>query len=122
MTLNILSAAIAAVLILIAHPAAAQSMSLVPHDGLPEVMVNDNRRPAGVRDAGTLVLRLRAGVGLWHPEGAAGPTLEIEAFGEEAGPLQAPAPLIRVPEGTEIVASISNDLQLTLRVHGLCSH
>ena len=115
-------AATAAVLILTAPSAGADPLSLVAHDGLPEVMVNDNRRPAGTRDAGTLVLDLRAAVGRWRPEGATGPALEIEAFGERTGPLQAPAPLIRVPEGTEIVASIRNDLDVTLRVHGLCSH
>jgi FtsP/CotA-like multicopper oxidase with cupredoxin domain len=117
-----LYAAMAAVLILMARPAAAQSMLLATHDDLPAVAINDNRRPAGVRKDGTLVLQLRAGLGAWRPEGAAGPALEIEAFGEEAGPLQAPAPLIRVSEGTEIVASISNELAFTLRVHGLCSH
>ena len=115
-------AATAAVLILTAPSAGADPSSLVAHDSLPEVMVNDNRRPAGTRDAGTLVLDLRAAVGRWRPEGATGPALEIEAFGERTGPLQAPAPLIRVPEGTEIVASIRNDLDVTLRVHGLCSH
>ena len=41
---------------------------------------------------------------LWHPEGDAGVALAVEAFGEVSGPLQVPAPLIRVPEGTEIVA------------------
>jgi FtsP/CotA-like multicopper oxidase with cupredoxin domain len=84
-------------------------------------MINDNRRAAGTREAGTLVLHLRAGAGLWRPEGANGPALRIEAFAEGMGPLQAPAPLIRIPEGTEIVATIRNDLDVTLRVHGLCS-
>jgi hypothetical protein len=65
-------------------------------DALPEVMVNDNRQPAGTRSGGSLVLNLRAGVGRWHPEGGQGTALTVESFGEESGPLQVPAPLIRV--------------------------
>ena len=38
------------------------------------------------------------------------------------GPLMAPAPLIRIPEGTDIVASVRNELDVTMRVHGLCEH
>jgi FtsP/CotA-like multicopper oxidase with cupredoxin domain len=45
----------------------------------------------------------------------------VAAFGELSRPLEIPAPLIRVTEGTEIVASIRNDLGDTLRVSGLCT-
>ena len=48
--------------------------------------------------------------------------LQVESCGEESGSLQVPAPLIRVAEGTEIVVSIRNDLDVTLQVHGLCAH
>jgi FtsP/CotA-like multicopper oxidase with cupredoxin domain len=48
--------------------------------------------------------------------------LTIDAFAEGDGPLLAPAPLIRVPEGTTIVATVRNDLTTTLQVHGLCEH
>ena len=37
-------------------------------------------------------------------------------------PLSAPAPLIRVPEGTQIAVSVHNDLTHALRVFGLCEH
>ena len=47
---------------------------------LPPIVINDNRRPAGVFENGTLTLRLRAGVGLWRPEGETGPAVRIEAF------------------------------------------
>ena len=57
---------------------------------------------------------------MWHPEGDAGPALRIEAFGEGDSPLAIPSPLIRVPEGTEIAASIDNGLVNPMRVHGLC--
>ena len=36
---------------------------------------NDNQRPAGTLENGTLSLALRAGVGAWKPEGPAGPAL-----------------------------------------------
>lgn len=88
---------------------------------LPLVAPNDNTRAAGARHGGTLTLALRAGAGRWQPEGPAGPVLEIEAFGEVGKPLSVPAPLIRVVEGTEIVASIRNDLGTALVVHGLCT-
>jgi FtsP/CotA-like multicopper oxidase with cupredoxin domain len=93
----------------------------VPDDPMPVVRINDNRTPAGTRSGTTLTLRLRASVGVWRPEGGAGPSLTIQAFGDSAGPLQIPAPLIRVPEGTEVVATIRNELDTALQVHGLCS-
>jgi FtsP/CotA-like multicopper oxidase with cupredoxin domain len=88
---------------------------------LPRVATNDNRRPAGVRQGDTLVLKLRVAAGLWRPEGESGPALQVDAFGELNGLLQAPAPLIRVPEGTQIVATVRNDLEHAVRVHGLCA-
>lgn len=89
---------------------------------LPLVRTHENRQPAGVLKNGTLVLNLRASRGQWRPEKEAGPALTIEAFGERDGSLTAPAPLIRVPEGTAIVASLRNDLDRPLSVHGLCEH
>jgi manganese oxidase len=109
------------VLILIAGldgPAARETAS----DGkLPKIAVNDNRRSAGLRNGDTVTLKLRAAVGLWRPEGDKGPALQVEAFGEADAPLQVPAPLIRVSEGTEIVATVRNDLEHPLQVHGLCA-
>jgi len=46
--------------------------------------------------------------------------LTVQAFAEGSSPLSAPAPLIRVPEGTEIAASVRNELDSPMRVHGLC--
>ena len=89
---------------------------------LPRVLANDNRQPAGTLEGGSLVLKLRASVGAWRPEGDSGPALRVESLGEESGSLQVPAPLIRVPEGTEVVASVRNDLDAALQVHGLCAH
>src|SRR5262245_14788827 len=81
-----------------------------PASPFPIVQPNDNRRAAGTLEHGTLTLALRAGLGRWQPEGAAGPALQIEAFGEVGSSLMVPAPLIRVVEGTRIVVSIRNEL------------
>ena len=85
------------------------------------VQPNDNRRAAGRLAQGTLTLSLRAARGVWAPEGADGPTVTIDAFGEADAPLQVPGPLIRVPEGTTILASVRNELLAPLTVHGLCA-
>jgi FtsP/CotA-like multicopper oxidase with cupredoxin domain len=86
------------------------------------VLPNDNRQPAGAFEGGALTLVLRAGTGSWQPEGPGGPSLTIEAFGEGSSSLSVPGPLIRVQEGTMIVASVRNDLDTALTVHGLCTH
>ena len=90
-------------------------------DRPPAVLANDNRRPAGQLTGGVLTLELRAGVGLWRPGGEGGHVRRVEAFGEFTSDLSTPAPLIRVPEGTEIDAAVRNDLTRPLRVHGLCA-
>src|SRR6187401_2394097 len=79
----------------IASPATSETKQLV--------IVNDNRRPAGVFEGDVLTLSLRAGRGVWHPEGPSGPGLTIEALGEIASSLSVPAPMIRVKQGTRIV-------------------
>jgi manganese oxidase len=96
--------------------------SLVPDSPvpLPAVVVNDNRHPAGSLQDGALTLELRARAGIWRPEGESGRTIRIDAFGEGSSAPSAPAPLIRVPEGTTIAATVHNDLEYGLRVHGLC--
>jgi FtsP/CotA-like multicopper oxidase with cupredoxin domain len=85
------------------------------------IVINGNRRAAGERRDNCVELKLRAGVGEWRPEGKDGPVIEVAAFGEISRQLEVPAPLIRVTEGTEIVVSIRNDLEHTLRVFGLCT-
>ncbi len=87
---------------------------------LPPVLPNDNRRAAGTNHDGTLTVKLRAAAGHWQPEGAAGPALRVEAFGEEGDALRAPSPLIRARAGTIVVVELSNELDAVLRVHGLC--
>ena len=118
---------LAAVALLSTQPAARSAPLDAPPpaaapvlDRLPAVAINDNRQAAGTLAGGTLTLTLRARVGVWRPEGAGGPALPIEAFGEGAAPLTIPAPLIRVSEGTDVAATVRNELTSTMRVHGLC--
>lgn len=99
---------------------------LVPHRGTIGAAVtdtanaqpNDNRRSAGNRKDGVLALRLVARVALWQPEGKQGPVATVYAFAEEGGAPRIPGPLIRVPIGTEIRATVRNDLQKELRLYG----
>ena len=104
--------------------ALTSASSTTAHSAKPHVpaaiAVNDNRTAAGSFADNVLTLNLRAGNGLWRPEGPNGPALDIQAFGEGEGPLVIPAPLIRVAEGAEIAATIRNDLTMAMQVHGLC--
>ena len=84
------------------------------------VVLNDNMEPAGDLQDGVLTLGLRAAKGEWRPEGPSGRVFRIEAFGADGTPLSVPAPLVRVPEGTEIRVRVRNDLDTPLRVGGLC--
>ena len=95
-----------------------------PHHGVvaahTPIVANDNRQPAGAFAGGVLTLELRAQLGVWRPEGDGGRALLVAAFAEESSPPSAPAPLIRVGEGTIIAASVRNELEHLLTVHGLC--
>src|SRR5512135_281253 len=89
---------------------------------LPAILANANRVPAGRLERGVLTVRLVARRGYWSPEESDGGGLDVEAFAEEGGPPLNPGPLIRVPEGTVIRASVRNALPAeTLVVHGLDS-
>jgi FtsP/CotA-like multicopper oxidase with cupredoxin domain len=89
-----------------------------PSGGL--IAANDNRKAAGIIENRILTIKLVAQLGNWQPEGPQGRTLTVQAFREEAGPLVIPAPLVRVPAGTEIHASIRNDIAgTTLTVFGM---
>ena len=87
---------------------------------LPVAEANDNRVSAGVLAGDTLRVRLEVKMARWYPEAADGPFAEVAAFAEEGKAPQIPGPLVRVPEGTTIVASIRNDLtDSTVWVRGL---
>jgi FtsP/CotA-like multicopper oxidase with cupredoxin domain len=59
-------------------------------------------------------------MGTWRPEADSGPTIEVAAFAEAGKAPQIPGPLIRVPQGTTIAATIHNALpDSTISVLGL---
>lgn len=84
------------------------------------VRANDNRVAAGSLKNGVLTISIDAWRAEWHPDGEAAPGAEIPAFGESGRAPQIPGPLVRVPAGTEVVATVHNKLERdTLVVHGL---
>ena len=84
------------------------------------VRPNDNRVPAGTRRRDTLTVRLVIDRARWFPGAETGPSVVVEAFAEEGKAPQIPAPLIRVPVGTHIIATVRNALpDSTVTVHGL---
>jgi hypothetical protein len=100
---------------------AAGSIPALTATPVERVAINDNTHAAGTADEDVVTVRLRAAVGMWRPEGDGGPTLRVEALGEQGKALMVPAPLLRVVEGTTLVVSVRNDLPSPLRVHGLCA-
>ncbi|HUP18466.1 MAG TPA: multicopper oxidase domain-containing protein [Gemmatimonadota bacterium] len=84
-----------------------------------DVLPNDNHSAAGELRDGVLEVHLVAAAGTWRPEGREGAAREVHAFGERGGELRDPGPLLRVPAGTEIRATLRNDLDRPLVVHGL---
>ena len=79
---------------------------------------NDNRHTAGTLGNGVLTVALEAREGAWHPEGDSGRALAVAAFAEEGKPLSTPGPLIRVPVGTTVRATIRNRLDRPIVVLG----
>ncbi len=85
------------------------------------IAANQNRVPAGKLENGVLTIRLELRSGMWHPEAEDGPTLFVQAFGEEGKVAQIPGPLVRVPTGTTIQATVKNSLKVKAIVYGLHS-
>ncbi len=85
---------------------------------LPPILANQNHANAGELRDGILTVQFEIGKGDWYPEADNGVALSVYAFGERGKPLQNPGPLIRVPQGTEIRASLYNALAIPVTVHG----
>ncbi len=88
----------------------------------PRIVANDNRTPGGRLKNGVLELRLELREGVWYPEADSGGHRDVYVFAEEGRPLQAPGPLIRVLEGTQIHARVRNRLAVAAKVYGLHRH
>jgi FtsP/CotA-like multicopper oxidase with cupredoxin domain len=100
-------------------PQPVLSLAALPRGHVARVDANDNRRPAGRLAGGVLTVALEARVGVWRPEGGAGPALAVAAFAESGKALTTPGPLLRVPLGTEVRATVRNALPMPIAVHGL---
>ena len=83
------------------------------------IVSNDNRTPAGHLRNGVLTVSLEARRGIWEPAEDGGPKIKVAAFAEVGKPLQDPGPLLRVPLGTAIHASVTNRLTAPLWIYGM---
>ena len=89
-----------------------------PAHKLPAAVPNPNTLAAGTLRDGVLRLELEAKLAVWYPDGDSLPGIAIETFGERGKRPQVPGPLVRVPAGTEIRASVRNALERdTLTLH-----
>jgi len=111
--------AIAALAVLVPFSLTAQSS---PTTKSLAIQANSNRTPGGKIERGVLTLHLELREGDWYPEADAGPSMRVDAFGEEGQPLHVPGPLIRVPQGTEIHVTLRNLLSAAAVVHGMHQH
>jgi len=113
----------------IAYAIVATSLSFAigPHhlpgrssSAIERATINDNRAPAGTLRNGVLTIRLEAREADWRPDRDDEPGLTVRAFAESGKRASVPGPLIRVPEGTDVRASVTNTLTRgTLVVRGL---
>ncbi len=84
------------------------------------VTPNENRQPAGQLEHGVLTLRLEVRPGEWFPQAANGPSVIVPVFAEVGKVPEVPGPLIRVPAGTLLDVTVTNQLADTgLTVFGL---
>ena len=83
------------------------------------IVANPNRTPAGKLENGVLEVRLELRSGAWHPEAEDGPQLFVQAFGEPGHAAQIPGPLLRMPEGTTVNATVTNQLKMKATIYGL---
>ena len=84
---------------------------------------NDNRVAAGTMVRSQLHVSLNARQSFWQPDGDGGAAIPMQAFSEEGKAPQIPGPLIRVREGTEVIASVRNSIPgTTLALHGMLEH
>ena len=77
---------------------------------LARVRANDNRVPSGTLQNGVLTLNLDIVRGMWYPDREDDPGVDIYAFAEAGKAPAIPAPLVRVPVGTEIRTTIHNTI------------
>src|SRR5687768_2360497 len=86
----------------------------------PIAVANDNRVPAGTLKNGVLTLHLSVVRAMFHPDRDSDPGIDVMVLQEKGRAPSVPAPLIRVPIGTEVRAIIHNTQpDSSLLVYGL---
>jgi FtsP/CotA-like multicopper oxidase with cupredoxin domain len=90
--------------------------------GTSAAEANDNQKPAGKLSNGILAISLEARPTMFYPEGTSAPGIPVYGFAESGRNVSVPGPLIRVPAGTEIRATIKNALTKMIRIRGLDDH
>jgi FtsP/CotA-like multicopper oxidase with cupredoxin domain len=89
------------------------------HAPAPTIAPNDNRKSAGTLVNGVLTIALEARAGTWYPDGPKGKAIPVSAFAEVGRGLETPGPLIRVPAGTEVRATVHNSLTKPMWLYGM---
>jgi FtsP/CotA-like multicopper oxidase with cupredoxin domain len=87
----------------------------------PDIQWNDNEDPAGQLEDGRYQVDLEVRRGDWYPLGSDEPALTKLAFAEAGEQPRVPGPMMRVPAGTRVEASVTNTLEVPLEVQGLAS-
>ncbi len=94
-----------------------------PNDDLPgvePVVTNDPGVPAGTLSRGVLTVSLEVREGAWQdPVSGARTPQAVFAFSADGGRLAVPGPVLRVPAGTRIRATVRNSTDHALMLHGL---
>jgi FtsP/CotA-like multicopper oxidase with cupredoxin domain len=98
--------------------AATLLFGVAPSD---EIALNDNLTSAGRLSKGALTVALEIREGDWHLLGPGKTPGRVLAFAETGRPLQIPGPMLRVPQGTVIHATVTNRSDVELVVRGLAS-
>jgi manganese oxidase len=106
------AAAVAALLVSVPLPAHAAMQHIVAE-------ANPNLTAAGRSEAGAWHVGLEMRLARWHPDGEDGTGLLIPVFAEAGKAPQVPAPLLRLPAGTDVVVTLRNALDVSAAVHGL---
>ncbi len=96
----------------------AHASGATPPD-IPAAQANNNRSTAGEVKGGVLRLNLELVEAKWYPDQDGGFNLSVYAFAEKGKKPQIPAPLIRVPQGTELRLEIHNTLPVAMFIRGL---
>src|ERR1700690_4377963 len=87
----------------------AVALAQVPAD---EIVANQNRISAGKLEKSVLNVQLELRSGTWHPEAEDGPRLFVQAFGEAGQAAQIPGPMLRMPEGATVHATVTNKMKM----------